>query len=549
MKEKIKIKNQFNKIFLGVALTTLLAMPVFVSAETNAGITPSSRFYFFDTAFEKINLFFTFGAEKKAHKALKYADERLAEAEEVANENNPEAVEEAMENYQANISLATEKSKELEDEEKTKKLLNTVSENTTKHQETLARVLEKVPEEAKEAILHAIEVSKKGYEEATKQINALKKEVTELKQELEEVKQQLEEKEQNFETSNTNNGQTTQNEQKEEIEQLKKEMGELKEEINKSETQETEEETTSEEPAETTEESNIASSTVRVADGSGGRRVRIETTDGIRFEDEKGEWVIDPNTGENQFFPEGTPVVFEKELELEDNIVTQFENELEKKRQIIRDEYEPRISLLNLKNIEIEALDSTNNAKEILRYYGNTNGTDYPDFVKSATQIDVVNYIFAYLDGVNPCGRGTKDVINPLRDYKNNLLNEKKRLFNKMSTELALLEKEGFEKEYLQKISDYEEKIIQIDELTSLANGAKEILRYYGNTNGTDYPDFVDTLFKREVVKYVYEKLDRVNPVGRSTADIMAFTGEKRSEITVLIAQLKYEMEAKLSGY
>ena len=171
-------------LFLSLAFVA----PIQVSAATSAGVKPGSFFYFFDTASEKINLFFTFNSEKKVQKALEYADERLAEARESANENNPKAVEKAMTGYKEEISLATEKSKGLKDEERAKELLNIVSENTAKHQELLAGVLEKVPEEARQAILNAIEVSKKGQAEAVKQITELKSEIEKLKKEVEELK-------------------------------------------------------------------------------------------------------------------------------------------------------------------------------------------------------------------------------------------------------------------------------------------------------------------------------------------------------------------------
>jgi len=175
-----------------------------------AGVKPGSLFYFFDTAFENIGLFFTFNPEKKAQKALEHADERLAEAEESANENNPKAVEKAMTGYEEEISLATEKSKELKDDKKAEELLNIVSENTAKHQEVLRGVLEKVPEEAKQAILNAIEVSKRGQEEAIRQIAELKGEIEKLKKEVEELKKE------------------TDDQRADEVEKLKKEVEALK---------------------------------------------------------------------------------------------------------------------------------------------------------------------------------------------------------------------------------------------------------------------------------------------------------------------------------
>ena len=199
---------------ISILLTSLVFVaPVQVSAATGAGVKPGSFFYFFDTAFENVGLFFTFNSEQKAKRALEYADERLAEAEESANENNPKAIEKAMTGYKEEISFATEKSKELKDDERAEELLNIVSESTAKHQEVLKGVLEKVPKEAKEAILKAIEVSRKGQEEATKQIIKLKDEVERLKKEVEELKLKKE----------SNDPQT------DEVEKLKKEVETLKE--------------------------------------------------------------------------------------------------------------------------------------------------------------------------------------------------------------------------------------------------------------------------------------------------------------------------------
>ena len=214
-------------VLLVLPLIFVSFFPVSASAETEAGIKPSSFFYFFDTTFEKVGLFFTFNTEKKARKALEYANERLAEAKESANENKPKAVEKAMEGYKKEISFATEKSKELKDEKKSE-LLKTVSESTAKHQEILENILDKVPDEAKDAILKAIEVSKKGQEEALREIATLKKEVVELKDEIQELKEELKNKDTTQEAGNDN----------EKIEQLKREIEELKQEVKRTRLQE-----------------------------------------------------------------------------------------------------------------------------------------------------------------------------------------------------------------------------------------------------------------------------------------------------------------------
>lgn len=171
-------------LFISLAFTA----PMQASAATNAGVKPGSFFYFLDTTFENVGLFFTFNPEKKVQKALEYADERLAEIEVVAEEKNPDAVKTAIANYESNIALATEKSKEVKDKGRAETLFTSIADNSSRNQEVLAAVLIKVPEEAREAITQAIEASRKGQEEATKQIAELKGEVEKLRQEITELK-------------------------------------------------------------------------------------------------------------------------------------------------------------------------------------------------------------------------------------------------------------------------------------------------------------------------------------------------------------------------
>jgi len=177
-------------ITLILILMVVFVLPTPASAAANAGVKPGSFFYFFDTTFEKVNLFFTFNPEKKAKKALEYADERLAEIEVIAGGKNPDTVKTAIANYESNVALATEKSKEIKDKGQAESLFTSIADNTSKYQEILAEVLAKVPDEAKETITKAIEASRKGQEEATKQIAELKSEVEKLKKEVAKLKQE-----------------------------------------------------------------------------------------------------------------------------------------------------------------------------------------------------------------------------------------------------------------------------------------------------------------------------------------------------------------------
>ena len=85
-------------IFLGIGFT----LPSHVNAQVasvSAGITPDSFFYVFDTAWEDIGTFFTFGKIQKANRFARLAEERLAEAEAMAEAGNAEALEIATERY------------------------------------------------------------------------------------------------------------------------------------------------------------------------------------------------------------------------------------------------------------------------------------------------------------------------------------------------------------------------------------------------------------------------------------------------------------------
>lgn len=170
----------------------MVASPAFASAATGAGVKPGNLFYFFDIAFEKVGLFFTFTSEKRAHKTLEYADERLAEIESVSEDNNSDGVKTALANYERNMAVAAETINEVTDKGQVESLLTSIADSTSKNQKVLSAILIKVPEEAKEAIVQAIEASKKRQEEAEQQLLALKDEIEELKNEVEALKKEKE---------------------------------------------------------------------------------------------------------------------------------------------------------------------------------------------------------------------------------------------------------------------------------------------------------------------------------------------------------------------
>lgn len=130
------------------------------------GITPDSPFYFLDNWGKKIGLFFAFGPEAKARKALEYAEERLAEAQVMAAKNRIREIKRAASSYDEFAALVTEKLEEVRQQGVSDNVSEIVALATAKHLSVLDRVKDMVPEEAKEAIARAREASLNGQQNA-----------------------------------------------------------------------------------------------------------------------------------------------------------------------------------------------------------------------------------------------------------------------------------------------------------------------------------------------------------------------------------------------
>lgn len=160
--------KKFRVILLSCVIVSTLLFSGTVYAQIdeelpNPGITPDSSFYFLDIWGKKIGLFFAFGAEAKARKALQYAEERLAEAQVMAGKNKPQAVTVATGGYDEYMTMAVEKIGEASEEGvDISEVSEIVALATSKHLFVLDGVMDIVPEEAKEAIAQARGVSING---------------------------------------------------------------------------------------------------------------------------------------------------------------------------------------------------------------------------------------------------------------------------------------------------------------------------------------------------------------------------------------------------
>jgi hypothetical protein len=97
-------------ILMIALIAVSLAVPMIAAQDTgedlevvDAGVTPDSPFYGLERAMERLRVSFTAGKAEKAKLKLRYAEERLAEAEQMADEGNEEALVEAQEAHDEEI--------------------------------------------------------------------------------------------------------------------------------------------------------------------------------------------------------------------------------------------------------------------------------------------------------------------------------------------------------------------------------------------------------------------------------------------------------------
>jgi len=130
------------------------------------GITPDSPFYFFDNWGKNIGLFFAFGPEAKAQKALEYAEERLAEARAMAVRNKIREMEQAANSYDEFLAIVAERTEEARQRGASGNISEKVALATQKHLDVLDKVKESVPKQAEETIARAREASINGQQNA-----------------------------------------------------------------------------------------------------------------------------------------------------------------------------------------------------------------------------------------------------------------------------------------------------------------------------------------------------------------------------------------------
>ena len=154
------------KIVIALLVFMFLGGVAFAQEDSlpSSSITPGSSLFFLKRFSENVGTFFTFGEVAKSKRMVKLAEERLSEAKTLA-EKGDENSEKAIELYEQQFAKASERVQKSQNAE----ALARVSEATSKHFAVLEEIAGKVPEQAQESVLRALESSKNG------QVSALQK--------------------------------------------------------------------------------------------------------------------------------------------------------------------------------------------------------------------------------------------------------------------------------------------------------------------------------------------------------------------------------------
>lgn len=186
---KLNEKGIAELIVVAVLATVLIGGTATVVASD--GSKPGDVLYGIDRAAESAREALTFGDQAKTEFKLAQATERLEELEDLREENAPQdRVDEATDNYGATISEAASRLAEIAQNggDIDEALVSLVTEATSVHLDTLAKVYENVPEQAKASIEKAMTSSEQGTEKALEALNG---------NVSEEKRQQIEERVQN----------------------------------------------------------------------------------------------------------------------------------------------------------------------------------------------------------------------------------------------------------------------------------------------------------------------------------------------------------------
>lgn len=157
---------------------------VSIGEVSDSGILPDSPFYFAKSWGRAIRSFFTFDAMEKARLMLRFANEDALAIKELCDRENYQLAEKHCERFQEQFQRAMQWAERARQQgEDVEELMGRLRENHLHRQQVLAGVLERVPEQAQEGILHAMAESGAGLENVIEKVQ--------MKQEMEQFREEL----------------------------------------------------------------------------------------------------------------------------------------------------------------------------------------------------------------------------------------------------------------------------------------------------------------------------------------------------------------------
>lgn len=119
------------------------------------GMTPDNPFYFLDGWGKSISLFFTFGDEVKAGKALRYAEERLSEAQVMAAENRTREMTRAANDFEGFMAMVNERLEAAAENGNSDNISGELAGAACRFHTWLGRIKDKLPEQSNETTREA----------------------------------------------------------------------------------------------------------------------------------------------------------------------------------------------------------------------------------------------------------------------------------------------------------------------------------------------------------------------------------------------------------
>jgi hypothetical protein len=150
-------------VAVALALSVLAGGTVYAAQAT----LPGDALYPVKLGTEQMAMMLPGDSMARAERGLAFANRRVEELEDLAEEGRTQYLERARERYEHALNQTLTRIEEAGDQALVAgNVTERVAEATMKHMEVLARVYEQVPEQAKPAIARAMEASQRGHDAA-----------------------------------------------------------------------------------------------------------------------------------------------------------------------------------------------------------------------------------------------------------------------------------------------------------------------------------------------------------------------------------------------